>query len=94
MQEIEPLAFSNLRHARGESEGIRRIVEQRVVRDFDFVIVDTRRVGIETDGIGVADEVDLMAAMRQFETELRGDDPATTLGGIAGNADAHAPSMG
>ena len=88
------LALGNLRHARGQSEAVRRIVEQRVVRDFDFVIVDARHVGIETDGIGVADEVDLVAAVRQFEAELGGDDAAAAVGGVAGDADAHAPSMG
>ena len=45
--------------------------------------------GIQADGIGVRDEVDLVAAVGEFESELRGDDPAAAVGGIASDADVH-----
>ncbi len=94
MQQIEPLALGHFRHARGESQRVRRIVEQRVVRNFDFVIVDAGRIGVEPDRIGIADEVNFVPALRQFETQLGRDDSTTAIGGVAGDADAHAPSMG
>ena len=62
VQEIEVVGFGDFSHARGERQAIRRVLKERVRGDFDFVIVNARRAGIETDGVGVADEMDFMAA--------------------------------
>ena len=43
VQQIEIVAFGDLRHARRERQAIRRVVKQRIVRNFDLVIVDARQ---------------------------------------------------
>ena len=60
------------------------------IRDsFHLVVVDARQVLIEPNGVGVADEMDFVAARRQFQAELGGDDPAAAVRGITGDADSH-----
>ena len=44
---------------------------------------------VETNWIGVGDEVDLVAAIGQFEAQFRGHDAAAAVGGITGDADVH-----
>ena len=88
VQQIEVVAFGDIRHARRERQAIRRVLEQRIVGNFHFVVVDARNAGIEPDRIRVGDEVNLVAARREFEAEFGGDDPAAAVGGIAGDADS------
>jgi hypothetical protein len=64
-------------------------LEQRVGGNFHLVVVNPREILIEPYGIGVADEMDFVAARRQFQTELSSDDPAAAVGGVTGNADSH-----
>ena len=89
VQQVELVALGDFGHARGEREAVGRVLEERVVGDFDLVIVDARGIGIEADRIGVGDEVDLVAAGGQFQAEFGGDDAAAAVGGIAGDADVH-----
>jgi hypothetical protein len=51
--------------------------------------VDARDILIEPYGIGVADEMDFVAARRQFQAELGGDDTAAAVRGVTGDADSH-----
>src|SRR5262249_22512779 len=57
--------------------------------NFHFVVVDPGDVRIEADRVGIADEVDLVAARSQFQAQFRGDDSAAAVCGIAGDADLH-----
>ncbi len=57
------------------------------------MIEDVGRIGIEADGVGVADEVDLVAAGGEFHAEFGGDDATAAIRGVAGDADAHRFSM-
>src|SRR6266478_1244608 len=59
-----------------QRQAVRRILEQRVIRDFDLVIVDARRPRIEPDWIGVSDEVDVVPAVGQLEPQLGCDNAA------------------
>ena len=71
----------------GEREGIGRVFEQRVGGDLDLV---EEGVGV---GVGdperkrVAEEMDLVPPGGQLQPELRGDDPASTVGRVADDAD-------
>ncbi len=49
VQQVEPVALRHIRHARSESQAIRRVLEERIVRDLNLVIVDARQRGIEPD---------------------------------------------
>ncbi len=49
--------------------------------------------GIQPDGVGVADEMDFVAAGGQFQAEFGGDDAAAAVSGIASDADVHFASV-
>src|ERR1039457_5299554 len=51
--------------------------------------MDARHILVEPYGIGVGDEVDLVAARGQFQAQLRGDDAAAAVGGITGDTNSH-----
>ena len=89
VQQIELVGLGDVGHARGESEAVGRVLEQRIVGDFHLVVMDARNVRIEADRVRVGDEVDVVAARGEFEAELGSDDPAAAVGGIAGDADSH-----
>src|ERR1022692_1110263 len=58
-----------------------------------LIVLVINRSRVEPDGVGVADEVDLVAPQRQFQPQFRGDDPAAAIGGIAGDTDVHFASV-
>lgn len=89
VEQVEVVFLGDFRHAGGESQAVRRVLEERVVRDFDLVIDDIRAV-VEADRVGVGDEVDLVAAVGEFESEFGGDDSAASVGWVASDADSHA----
>ena len=89
VQQVQIVVVSHFRHARRQRKTIGRILEQRIVGHFHFVIVDARRTRVQPDGIGVGNEMDLMAARGQFQTEFGGDNAAAAVRGIAGDADLH-----
>jgi len=68
-------------------------LEQRIRGDLDFVIMNARRFRVEPDGVGISDEVDLVAAAGQFHSQLRRHDAAAAVRGIAGDADVHLASV-
>ena len=89
VQQIEIVALRDLGHARRQRQQVGRVLEQRIAGDLDFVIVDARNAGIEADRIRVGDEMHLVAAIGQLESELGGDDPAAAVGRITCDPDPH-----
>src|SRR5438067_165178 len=89
MQEIETVSFGYLGHARRQRQAVRRVLKQRVIGNFDLMIVNARDARIEADGIGVSDEMDVVTAVGELEAELGGDDPAAAVGGVTGDSDSH-----
>ncbi len=65
------------------------MVKERVRDDLDFVEVDALAVGIQANGRGVANEMDIVAAGGKLDAKLGGDDAGAAVGGVAGDADAH-----
>jgi len=89
VEEVERFGFEDFEHFCGESESVRRMVEERIGDDFDFVEMDARIVGVHADGRGVTDEMNVVAADGEFHAELGGDDAGAAVGGVAGDAYAH-----
>ena len=68
MQQIKLVEFGNLSHTRGQRQIIRRIVEQRIARHFDFVIMNVRGRAVEPNWLRVGNKVDRsMPALGQFK---------------------------
>ena len=93
VQQIEFIPLRDFRHPRGERQAVRRVMKQRILRDFDFVIVNARNSGIEPDRVRIRDEVHLVAAIGQFQTQFCGDDAAAAVRRIAGDSDPHGVSV-
>ena len=53
------------------------------------MIMNPRKAGVQANGVRVGNEVDLVAARRELQSELRGDDAAASIGGVTGDADLH-----
>ena len=98
VQQIEIVQLRNFGHPRGQRQIVRRIVEQRVSRDFYFVVVNVRGRAIQPNRLGVGNEVNVVPALRQFEAQFGGNYTATAVGGVTGDADfqavPHVHSMG
>ncbi len=89
VEEIERVELGDLGHAGGEGEVVGRVFEERVVGDGYFVEVDVGLAAGEAEGLRVGDEVDLVAAGGEFDSELGGHDAGAAVGGVAGDADLH-----
>ncbi len=89
VEEIERVELGDFGHAGGEGEVVGWVLEERVVGDGDFVVIDVGFAAGEAEGLGVGDEVDLVAAGGEFDAEFGGDDSAAAVGGITGDADLH-----
>ncbi len=87
--QVKIVQLGNLSHARGQRQIVRRIIEQRIPRHFDFVIVNVGFLAAQPDGLGIGDEMNLVAALGQFETEFGGHHAAAAVGGITGDPDLH-----
>ena len=89
VQDVELLVRRDLRHLRRQRERVGRIrIEQRIRRDRDLVVVNALVQKIQPRGHRVADEVHVVAAPRQRESELRGHDAGAAESGVAGDSDS------
>src|SRR6266567_4686455 len=95
MQKVEIVKFRDFSHASGKGQIVGWIVKQRIAGNFHLVVVDVG-VGLQTNGLSVRDEVDLMSSLRQFQSEFGGDHAAAAVGGIARDPNLHseAPPSG
>jgi hypothetical protein len=84
---VIPHHFVNLHR---EREIVRRVFEQRIADDIHFVVKNPRSEAAQAEWLLVRDEVDLVAARSERDTELRRDGTGAAVRGIAGDADLHA----
>ena len=92
--EVEVVQLSDLSHAGGQRQVVRRIVEQRITRDFHFVIVNVGMRPGQANRLRVGDEVNLVAALGKFQSEFGGHYAAATIRRITSNANLHAVLSG
>lgn len=89
VQKVKRIKLGNLRHSRGQCQIIRRVIKQGITRNINFVIVN---IGIEfckPDGLGIRDEVNFVAPVRQFQTEFGSHHTAATVSRITGDPNFH-----
>src|ERR1700733_8345542 len=89
MEQVESVRQDDLVHAHGERQVVRRVLEERVSADVDFVEVNPRQKGGQSERLLIRDEVDLVAALREGDAKLGRYGARATIGGIAGDPDVH-----
>ena len=73
VQQIEAFRLGHLHHFYGQGKRVRRMIEQRITRNFHFMELNSL-VGVrQPDGRSIADEVDFVAARGKFHPQFRGD---------------------
>src|SRR5262249_19035493 len=89
MQEVQFVDLSDLGHARGQRQVVGRVFEERITRYLDLVVVNVELWFGKPDWLRIRDEMDLVAALGQFESEFGSDYSAAAVRGITGYADSH-----
>src|SRR5437879_5014221 len=89
VEQVQRVDFRDFCHARGQSEIVWRILKKRILRDDHFMKVNSRMVFNEADRLGIGDEVDVVSALGELNTQLRRDDSAATVCGITGDTYLH-----
>src|SRR5665213_861029 len=87
MQQVELIELGHLCHARCQREIVRRVLEERILIHLDLVKANICLTAAQPEGRGRGDEVYFVSARGQFNTQLRRDDSAATVGRVAGDAD-------
>ncbi len=87
VQYIEIVIFSDVDHLAGQRIGVKREVEQRILRHLDFVEEYVADHVLETHRHRVADKMDLMASLCERLTELGCDYTASAVCWITSNSD-------
>jgi hypothetical protein len=64
-------------------------LKQRIVGDFDLVVVNSWEPGIEADRVGITDEMHLVAPNGQLQAKFGGNNATSTISWIASYADLH-----
>src|SRR5215831_492044 len=90
MEQIQVAEFGHFRHARGKSKIVGWELKKRIAGDGHLVVEDAIVASAESEGLGVRNEVDLVAGSGKLDAEFGGYDSGTAVSGITGDADAHA----
>ena len=89
VQQVEVVQFGDFGHAGRERQVVGRIVKQRIARHLDFVEMNVGLGFRQPDGLRVRDEVNVVAALRQFQAQLGGHHSAAAVGRITRDPDLH-----
>ena len=93
VQKVQILRLRYLGHLCRQGQRIGRMVEEGIGGDFHLVKMDARARFYKTHRRGVADEMNLVSALRQFLPQLGGYYAAAAVRGIASNSYFHAPPI-
>src|SRR5213592_4141248 len=93
VQKVQILRLRYLGHLCRQGQRIGRMVEEGIGGDFHLVKMDARARFYKTHRRGIADEMNLVSALRQFLPQLGGYYAASTVRGIASNSYFHAPPI-
>src|SRR3954452_19196368 len=78
MKKIELLGARNFRHLHRERQSVIGRWKQRVMRNVDSMEMKIVLRQVQPNGLSITEEVDFMAAARQFRPERRRQDATST----------------
>ena len=76
MQQIQIIKLGDLGHPSRQRKIVRRILEERILRDLHFVKVNVRMRFGQPDRLRIRDEVNIVSSIGQLNTKLGGHDAA------------------
>ena len=94
VQQVQVLGRRHVVHHGSQSQRVRRMVKQGVVHDFDFVEMDALPRFGHPHRNGVADEVHVVAAGRQFQAQFRCHHAAAAVRRVTRDANFHLRDFG
>ena len=89
VEQVELVVLGHLRHARGQGQIVGRVFEKGVIGDRHLVVEDAFFAPGKAERLRIGDEVHLVAAGRELNTEFRCDHATSAIGRITGDADLH-----
>ena len=89
VKQVELIIFGHLGHARSQRQIVGWVLEERVIRDRHLVIEDAFFAPGKPEGLRIGDEVHLVAARCELDTEFGRDHAASAIRRITRNADFH-----
>src|SRR5690625_309961 len=89
MQDIQLLILDQIHHHNGQSEIVRRKLEQRIGAQVHLMVGYIGLKSIQTGRTSIAQDVDFMAVLGQSLGQFSGNDSATAESWIADNTDIH-----
>ena len=89
VQQIEFVILRHFRHAGGQGEIVRRVLEQRVVGDGYLVVENAFFTPAKPEGPRIGDEVDLVASGGKLNSQFGCYYAAAAVGGVTGDPDFH-----
>jgi hypothetical protein len=91
VEDVELLLHRHLVLLRGERQGVGKVLEQRIPAGDGIHLVEIHPLGVtpKPERHGVGDEMHLVPPAGQVEAQLGGQGAASTIGGVAGDADFH-----
>jgi len=93
VQQVQRGLFRHFVHTGGKGERIRRMVEQWIGGDLDFMEINPLVSFAQPDRHGVTDEMDFVAARGQLDPQFRCYHSGAAIRRIACDADLHGTSM-
>src|SRR4051794_7889007 len=88
MENVEVESGHHLGHLRCQYQIVRRVLEEWIAEDFDFMKVDPighRQANRE----GIADKVNVMSARCKLLPQFGGNDAAAAIRGVTSDPDLH-----
>src|SRR5580700_8218582 len=93
VQQIQRSFFRYFVHSGGKRQSVRRVIEQRVRRDLDFMEINALVRFTQPDRHSVTDEMDFMAARSKFDAQFCRYDSGAAVRWIACDSDFHKRSF-
>ena len=90
VQQLEPLTLRHLVLFDRQGQGVRALLEQRVVDRRDFVEGHALDDAPQPERAGIGDEVDVVPAPGELQAQLGRDRAGAAVGRVTGDADSHA----
>jgi len=91
VQQIEFVELRHLRHPRSQRQIVGRIFKQRIAGNLDLVVMNVRFGPGQANGLGIGNEVNLVAAASKLQPQFGGHNSAAAIGRITGDPNLHAP---